>query len=206
MSEIAQPSYRAEDLASDLAHDDLHGIDRLFAAAQRKSPKLIWNPLSQQLPTPDFKASLNLWVRAGGREARADVDLIASTDLDPLRAMMLIVDVDDDQVTFRYRNVGNAIANFLGHDLTGETSRSLVAAARAPGTVFYEAVYRAACQRQAPVLTFNDAAGWVSVDSWCRLTLPLWSSDGDVRRFVVLAAPVSKRDVEQSTALPPAAK
>jgi hypothetical protein len=141
---------------------------------------------------PDLQRVLVYWQRRrGGRFApsRADID---PAELVAVLPRIMLADVLDEPLDFRYRLAGTGIRNVHGNDMTGRSPRELEPPAY--GDLIF-AHYCEAVRRRAPLLHLIVLDAHQHSRSYARLLLPL-SSDGD--RVTMLMAVDSKEQNSQA--------
>jgi hypothetical protein len=141
---------------------------------------------------PDLQRVLVYWQRRrGGRFApsRADID---PAELVAVLPRIMLADVLDEPLDFRYRLAGTGIRNVHGNDMTGRSPRELEPPAY--GDLIF-AHYCEAVRRRAPLLHLIVLDAHQCSRSYARLLLPL-SSDGE--RVTMLMAVDSKEQNSQA--------
>jgi hypothetical protein len=141
---------------------------------------------------PDLQRVLVYWQRRrGGRFApsRADID---PAELVAVLPRIMLADVLDEPLDFRYRLAGTGIRNVHGNDMTGRSPRELEPPAY--GDLIF-AHYCEAVRRRAPLLHLIVLDAHQRSRSYARLLLPL-SSDGE--RVTMLMAVDSKEQNSQA--------
>ena len=181
---------RIEAWAQQLAGGDLGQINAVFEANGAVAPRVLWQPKSTQIQTPQLRFFLDYWTKLKGKArlpASRSVDLRA---LEPVSGYEALLDVVDDGRDFRYRRCSAAIAALSGYDLTGK----LVSEYAVGSSVVYIvesalAIHRAAYRRGEPVYVERARAGTMT-HIWHSLLLPLADDAGTVAGFLRGAVPI----------------
>lgn len=159
-----------------------------FREFDAPAPVVAFDPTIDRLRNPNLEVLFTYWTSLRDSRRRDGLDLPAQVEFDPLEVSatlpyVMLLDVVDDGVDFRYRVYGREIAARFRRDLTGLLlSETMVESHVA---AFFRAVYLASIARREPVLTEHAPPQSVTVANWRRLILPLTAGDGRVTRFVV---------------------
>jgi hypothetical protein len=141
---------------------------------------------------PDLQQVLAYWERKRGDRfapARPDID---PTELVQVLPRIMLADVLDDPIDFRYRLAGTGIRNVHGNDMTGRSPRELEPPAY--GALIF-GHYCEAVRRRVPLLHLIVLDAYQRSRSYARLLLPL-SSDGE--RVTMLMAVDGKEQNSQA--------
>jgi len=105
--------------------------------------------------------------------ARADID---PAELKSVLPYLMLTDVVDGGVRFRYRLCGTAGAEAFGQELTGRYVDEVMTGRYRE---FIEGLYRDVVAQKRPVYSISSYGGWRRAQMWTqRLMMPL-SSDGE---------------------------
>lgn len=103
---------------------------------------------------------------------------------------LLLLDVLEGGLDFRYRLYGSEVARTARMDPTGRRFSEI--AERTPLAFLYHVTYRAAVRRADPLLCDHYAQAYLSAERWRRLILPFADADapGETRYLLVAKLPV----------------
>jgi hypothetical protein len=182
---------RIEAWAQQLARGDLAQINAVFEANGALAPRVLVQPKSSQIQTPQLRFLLDYWTKL-----KEDARLPASRSVDvraltPISGYAGLLDVVDDGRDFRYRRCSAVIVALTGYDLTGK----LVSEYAVGSSVIYMvestlAIHRAAYRRAEPVYVERAPVGAVMPHGWHSLLLPLADDAGTVGSFLHGAVPI----------------
>jgi hypothetical protein len=170
-------------LADQIANEDFTGLDRLHVDNGVAPPKVVWRPDSRDLKHEQLRFLLAYWNGLSAGRSFVTADQIDPLDMWPALGFIMLVDVVDDGVDFRFRLYGSAIVQSVNMDVTGK----LMSEVQLGGVVmdFFYAVYRAVLIRPEPLFTEHVPPEEIGVKFWHRLMLPLVGEDGKVCRVLV---------------------
>ena len=171
----------AEDFASTADYFEAHGVG---------PPIINWSPQLDQLEEPALRTLLSYW-----NELPKGVRLPLSQKIDPLNmraalGYVMLLEVLDDGMDYRYRLYGSIIAGHAGFDATGLLVSEIPISQMVP---FFLACYQACLMRKEHLFTRHVPPMEVRVRSWDRLILPLENGDGAIDRLLVGNIPGSWR-------------
>jgi len=135
------------------------------------------------MPTRPLRFLAQFWsalTRDGELPHHDKIDPLA---LQPALGYLMLLDVIEGGMDFRYRLYGSTIANISGFDLTGRLMSEHPASTYV--VEFNLAVTRAALRRRTPLYTTRNPLGAQDTKTWPRLALPFSDRDGAVARFLV---------------------
>ncbi len=167
-------------LSEAIEYDDPITIENIFRAAGFSPPMIKWDPKPEEIEIEELRFLLNYWLGLKHGDAIPHLSKVDALDLAPCLGYLMVLDIGEDE--FTYRVYGSKIARTSGFDLTGKTVSSITSHSFIP--TFFNACYRAARNRQIPVLTRHQTPVEVSVYSWTRLILPLVDDSGRIARFL----------------------
>ena len=180
---------RIEAWAQQLARGDLSQINAVFEANGALAPRVLWQPTSTQVQTPQLRFLWDYWTTLKGDArlpASRSVDLRA---LAPISGHEVLLDAVDDGRDFRFRRCSAVIVALAGYDLTGQlvseyaVSSSLICIVES-AIAFHRAAYR----RGEPV--YVDRAPMRAAHGWHMLLLPLADDAGTVGGFLKGVVPI----------------
>jgi hypothetical protein len=173
-----------------IATGEIAPIGTVFGSVGASGPEVIWRPSAEHLKYRPLRFLLDYWTSlAAGREMpRADE--IDAVDMGPALGFIILVDVVEGGVNFRYRLFGSALASASGFDMTGRLVTDHRASPHVHG--FYLAAYRAALRRREPLFTNHGPSHAVRTKAWHRLVLPFVDDAGTIIRFLVGTIPLSR--------------
>jgi len=188
--ESEQIATAADRWTADVAAGNVGPLKAAFSAHGAEGPTLMWCPAPQDLQPPPLQFLLSYWTGL-----RKDDGLPRAGDIDPLNmrpalGYVLLLDIVEGGLDFRYRLFGTILAAVSGFEMTGKlmsehpTSPYILD--------FYRATYRAALQRREPLATVHSPPVAVSTTIWHRLILPFADRDGAVVRLMGGTVPVSR--------------
>lgn len=150
-----------------------------------KAPILVWSPDPDELRNPLIVRFAEI-CRA---MPHSPYGILASdfnrNAVEHLADWLILLDVEDDGKTFRYRYYGAGIEDIRGSSMLGLTSDEF----GDPISQYFTAVYRAACVHKQPLLTGHELSRNLLARTWERLVVPLFESNGKVIKFANLAVP-----------------
>ena len=180
---------RIETWAQQLARGDLGQVNAVFEANGALPPRVLWQPTSSQIQTPQLRFLWDYWTKLKGDArlpASRSVDLSA---LAPVSGYDALLDVVDGGRDFRYRRCSAVIAVLSGYDLTGrlvsEYSFGSLAIYLVESVV---AFHRAAYCRGEPL--YLERAPLRAAYGCHGLLLPLADDAGTVGGFLHGAVPI----------------
>ena len=183
---------RIEAWAQQLARGDLGQINAAFEANGALAPRVLWQPTSSQIQTPQLRFLLDYWTTLTG-----DAHLPASRSVDlralaPISGHEALLDVVDDGRDFRYRRCSAVIAALTDYDMTGKlvSEYAVVGSSVVYMVESALAIHRAVYRRGEPMYIERAPAGAVMTHGWHSLLLPLADDAGAVRGFLHGAVPI----------------
>jgi len=176
----------------DAMRDELvHGaVGRLAAPFLRhglRSPVTTWNPTPDSLPTSQLPFVLQYWQSLRDADGHVAPERIDPFALKPALGYILLLDVLEDGLDYRYRLYGSEIARVSGFDMTGKRTSEMVTGPLA--STFYIATYRAMLKRREPLFTWHEMPMQITINNWDRIVLPLTDTDGRVSRIITCNMP-----------------
>jgi hypothetical protein len=180
---------RIETWAQQLARGDLGQVNAVFEANGALPPRVLWQPTSSQIQTPQLRFLWDYWTKLKGDArlpARRGVDLRA---LAPISGYESLLDVVSDGRDFRYERCSAVIAVLSGYDLTGKLVSQYSFGSLA--TYLVESVvafHRAAYCRGEPL--YIERAALKAAYGCHGLLLPLADDAGTVGGFLHGAVPI----------------
>jgi hypothetical protein len=137
---MALPS--PEQLARDLAANELSSTRALFEAYDSLPPRVVWSPVEADLPHEPLRFLLRYWTEKRGASAAPLTTSIDPLEMVPALGFIILLDVIGLDVIgpdvigggidFRYRLYGTGIVERTGKDWTGRRSRTWPAARSRP--------------------------------------------------------------------------
>ena len=183
-----------EQLARDLAAGELSSTRALFASHDSLPPRIVWSPVEADLPHEPLRFLLRYWTEKRGPSAAPLTTSINPLEMVPALGFIMLLDVIEGGIDFRYRLYGTGIVERTGKDWTGKTVSDMAGSAFT--ALFYGAVYRASLARRLPVATVSTSPRHVAAQDWSRIVLPLVDSTGGIVRFLVGNVPGAWRRPE----------
>ena len=182
---------RIEAWAQQVARGDLGQINAVFEANRALAPRVLWQPKSSQVQTPQLRLLLGYWTNL-----KEDARLPASRSVDlrplaPIAGYEALLDAVDDGRDFRYRRCGAAVVGFTGYDMTGKLVSEY--AVGFSGYFLVEsavALCRAAYRRGEPLYVERAPTGAMMTHVRHCLLLPLADDAGAVGGFLRGAVPI----------------
>lgn len=156
----------------------LHGL---------RAPICVWNPTPDSLPTSQIPFVLRYWQSLRDAKGHVSPDKIDPFALKPALGYILLLDVLEDGLDYRYRLYGSEIARVSGFDMTGKHTSQMVTGPLA--STFYIATYRAMLKRGEPLFTWHEMPMQITINNWDRIVLPLTEADGRVSRIITCNMP-----------------
>jgi hypothetical protein len=166
-----------------LAADDLESVKQGYRAAGADSPEIIWGPSVEQMQTRPLRFLSEFWSAHRDAGGLPHHDRINPFALQPALGYLMLLDIVDGGMDFRYRLYGSRIANISGFDMTGRLMSEHPASAYV--VEFNLAATRAALRRRASLYTTRIPHDALETKTWPRLALPFGGDDGSVARFLV---------------------
>ncbi len=180
---------RIEAWAQQVARGDLSQINAVFEANGALAPRVLWQPTSSQIQTPQLRFLLDYWTNLKG-----DARLPASRSVDhralaPISGYEGLLDVVDDGLDFRIRRCSAVTMALAGYDLTGH----LVSEYAVRSSIVYIvesaiAFPRAAYRRGEPL--YVERATTRAAHGRHSLLLPLSDDAGAVGSFLLGTVPI----------------
>ena len=167
---------------------ELAEIREAFAERGAAGPEVTWSPNPAALPSPQLRFLLEYWHERAGARRAPEIRDIDPVEMRPALGFIVLTDVVEGGLDFRFRLYGSTVAAVSGFDLTGR----LVSEHPAPDYVraFYLALYRAAYRRGEPLSTSHRPPLAVHTHAWHRLMLPLVDESGAIVRFLSGNVPI----------------
>jgi hypothetical protein len=160
-----------------------HALSLVYSGSELAQPEIMWHPTVADIPQPELKFLLSYWQRLRGSETIPHQDQIDAADMWLALGYIMLLDVVDGGLDFRYRVYGSKIADRSKIDMTGKLLSDF---AIAPLTrSFFIAGYRAVMERREPLLTVHAHAPGITIASTTRLILPLAREAGTISRLLV---------------------
>jgi hypothetical protein len=181
---------RVASWAAQIAADDFGAIQAVFYAHTRQRPTVLWAPSTEQINTPQLRFLRDYWsalAADGTLPNRKQIDPFA---MRPALGYVMLIDVVEGGLDFRYRLYGSIIARVSQLDMTGRLMSAHPASAYV--TEFALAANRAAVQRRLPIYTERTPALAAKTTRWERLALPLVDDAGEVTRFLAGSVPIAR--------------
>jgi hypothetical protein len=179
---------RIEAWAQQVARSDLGQVNAVFEANGDLAPRVLWQPTSTQIQTPQLRFLWDYWTKLKG-DARLPASRSVDLALAPISSSLL--DVVDDGRDFRFRRCGAAIVALAGDDLTGRLASEHAIGSSAVYLVeSVLAIHRAAYRRGEPVYIDHAPAGGIIPYGRHCLLLPLADDAGTVGGFLLGAVPI----------------
>ena len=176
--------------AAQIAADEFGTIEAVFYAHTRQRPTVVWAPSAEQINTPQLRFLHDYWsalAANGTLPNRRKIDPLA---MRPALGYVMLIDVVEGGLDFRYRLYGSIIARVSELDMTGRLMSAHPASAYV--TEFALAVTRAAVQRRLPIYSERTPALAAKTVRWQRLALPLIDDAGEVTRFLAASVPIGR--------------
>lgn len=171
-----------EQLVEDLLDDRQPILKDYFAARGARLEALTWSPTTAVTDQEVMRFLIEYWDQLRGSESLPQASAVSPFDLKPALGHIVLIDVLDDGWNGRFRLYGTKVAETYGRDMTGRLLSDIDGGNYA--SVFFRALYRAACLRKTSSYTHHFPPAHVAVESWQRLALPLAGPDGEVARFL----------------------
>ncbi|MFT6913431.1 MAG: hypothetical protein ACJAQW_002041 [Paracoccaceae bacterium] len=174
-----------EALAQELKSVERFGLRRLFTDAGAPEPLLVWSPEPKSIYHPVVRKFLHLIEPMCREDSTVNVNLMTLEPFGSMKDFMMVLDVEDNGTTFRYRHYGNQIGSDSGTDRTGMTTANF------PGhvSVFFTALYRAALVRKERLLIVHESPLHLLGYAWRRVVVPVTDDSGDVVAFFAINLP-----------------
>ena len=172
---------RIADWSARLVEGDLEPIAAVFRGHGATPPEVVIGPTADELGSQPLRFLLNHWTElaGGGLPHLREVDAL---QLGPALGYIMLLDVADGALDFRYRLFGSKLARISDLDMTG---RLLSTHSASPHTVeFSVAFYRCAVSQRRPVFAKRHPVGAERTASWLQLALPLRDDSGAVARLL----------------------
>lgn len=172
-----------ETLALAIEQERFDLIEETYHRRDRPTPELVWRPQIVDMPHVELQFLIHYWDFLRGQH-----DLPRHTQIDPLDmqealGFLMLLEVLDGGVDYRYRLYGSKVADRSGIDMTG---RRLSDFEIEPLTKrFFIAGYRAVIRRREPLATVHVHSPTIAISSTMRLILPLCDEDGAISRLLV---------------------
>jgi hypothetical protein len=180
---------RIEAWAQQVARGDLGEVNAVCEANGALAPRVLWQPTSSQIQTPQLRFLWDYWGKLKGDArlpASRSVDLSA---LESVSGYEAFLDVVDDGRDFRIRRCSAVILALAGYDVTGQLISEY--AVSSPIVCIVEsaiAIHRAAYRRGEPL--YVDGAPTRAAHDRHSLLLPLADDDGTVGGILHGAVPI----------------
>jgi len=175
-----------DSLVDAISVDDHASIERFHRLAAAPQPCFWWLPHDEVLPG-GLQRLMDYWSGLRGGAPIPRRDQIDPLSMREMLGFIMLIDVIDRGVDFRYRLYGSKIADLTGVDLTG---RLLSQAPIEPSlAMFVMAGYRAVTRRAAAYFSSIETISEGRAILWSRLALPLSDREGAVSRILVGCAP-----------------
>lgn len=158
-----------------------------FRACGLRLPVVRWNPAPDSLPGPQLTFLLRHWMDLRARHGAVRPEHVDPFDLRPVLGHVLLLDVLEDGLDYRYRLYGSEIARVAGFDMTGKRTSEMVTGVLASS--FYLALYRALLLRSEPLYSWHEMPMEITINNWDRIVLPLWDADGRIARIIACNIP-----------------
>lgn len=172
-----------ESLVEALLTDQRDTLAEYFTARGARLEALEWSPDSTVSDTQQISFLIEYWKNLCGDADLPAADRVSPFDLRPALGHIVLIDMVDDGWDGQFRLYGTKVAETYGRDMTGRRVSDIDGGNYI--SVFFRALYRAACLRRAALYTLHVPPPHVAVESWQRIMLPLSGSDGRVTRFLV---------------------
>ena len=173
---------RIEAWAQQVARADLAQVNAVFGAHGALAPRVLWQPTSSHIQTPQLRFLLDYWTKLkGGARLPASraVDLRA---LAPIAGHEALLDAVDDGRDFHYQRSNAVLVAITGEDMTGRLVSEYAAGSYSDYFLLESglALCRAAYSRGEPVYIERAPAGAMMTYAWHSLLLPLADDAGAV--------------------------
>ena len=166
-----------------LIRGDFAALHPFYAKLGMPTPRIVWSPQVDDLAQAQLRFLLTYWRGLQDDTGRVWVGSIDALDMRPALGYIMLLDVLDGGVDFRYRLYGSVIAQHSNFDMTG---RCLSELKPEQGVgAFFRVVYRAILARPEPIYTEHAPPPTIRVKLWYRLILPLFGEDDRVSRLLV---------------------
>lgn len=172
----------------DLIAEEVHQnggplLSDLFAKRGAPDPIIQFDPYEQDLQESRLVVLYRYW-----KNTMVDTGLPLAAKLDPIDfvkalPIVMLLDILDDGMDFRYLIYGDEIAERFGRNMVGHRTSEMPIPPNV--TALFLGGYRTAMQHRKPVLTEHAPPRTVSVTTWRRLILPLGDENGKVVRILV---------------------
>lgn len=180
-----EPDTAVGRLTREISRSKQAELSRLFVGAGAGTPRIVWSPAAHEFRHPllaRFAHICGEHLQTNGRIRVNDFDL---SRFSAIRRWVMTLDVIDPDGEFAFDYFGEGIANSYGSDLTGRPISEL-----APHvSLFYTALYRAACMRKESFLSEHEPPRQIFVQSWLRLFVPIFDRNDTVVKFVAVNYP-----------------
>ena len=174
-----------ENLAAQL-HAGRDGIlTRLFLSNGRRKPEIYWSPDLNAIRNPLLARFNAIRLSLSNADGRLPHDRFDIDHFRGLQDWLMVLDVENAGLDFRYSFYGDGIADMRGVSLHGTTVKDL----NDYVGNFFAAVYRTVVSRKEPVLTLHEPPKSVFARSWERLIVPLFQADGTISNLIALNVP-----------------
>jgi hypothetical protein len=170
---------RIEAWTQQLARGDLSQVNAVFEANGALAPRVLWQPTSSQIQTPQLRFLWDYWTNLKG-----DARLPASRSVDhralaPISGYEALLDVVDDGRDFRIRRCSTVFLALAGCDMTGKLVSEYAVGSSVVSIVESAiALHRAAYRRGEPL--YVDGAPTRAAHGRHNLLLPLADDAGTV--------------------------
>lgn len=181
---------RRERWAEALVEGGRDEIDAAFQAGGTMAPRFTWNPGAGDLQAEACRFLLQYWHGLRGSQDVVPAAAIDPAAMRPALGYVLLLDVLEGGMDFRYRVYGSLVTSVSNRDMTGR----LMSEHHASDYVvdFTMACGRAGVRRRMPLCTMRFPAGTEYTHAWERLQLPLAGPDGSIVRLLIGNVPTDQ--------------
>ena len=171
-----------EQLVVDMLDDRQTVLRDYFTARGARLDSLIWHPTTADTDQAAMRFLIAYWHQLRGDAELPQACDVSPFELKPALGHIVLIDVLEDGWDGRFRVYGTKVAETYGRDMTGRLVSEIDGGNYV--SVFFRALYRAACLRRAPYYSDHFPPPHEALESWQRLALPLAGPDGQVSRFL----------------------
>jgi hypothetical protein len=172
---------RIADWSAGILEGRLDPIAAEFRGHGASPPEVVLGPTAEQVAHEPLRFLLSHWseLAGGGLPHFRRVDALA---LGPALGYVMLLDVVDGALDFRYRLFGSKIARISDFDMTGRLLSEHTASAYM--VEFLIALYRSAVRERRPLYANRHTVGSERTAAWQQLALPLCDDAGAVVRLL----------------------
>lgn len=173
---------RIAEWAARITVGDLGPIAAAFRGHGATPPEILVAPAVEQIEHEPLRFLFNHWLKLAGDAPPPHFREIDALQLGPALGYIMLLDVVDGALDFRYRLFGSKIARISDLDMTG---RLLSEHTASPYMVeFSIALYRCAVRERRPVYASRHPVGTERTARWLQLALPLRDDAGTIARLI----------------------